>query len=74
AAQAAKLGQPIAKAGKNPKIAQPLAQLVTMTVAAVDGSEDKAEAATVNSSLLGKFGSFKSMVAKKPKSENAVAA
>ena len=45
-----------------------------MTVAAVDGSEDKAEAAPVNGSLLGKFGSFKSIVAKKPKSEKAEAA
>ena len=73
AAQAAKLGQPIAKAGKNPKIAQPLSQLVTMTVSAVDGSEDKREAAQVNPSLLGKLGSFKSLVAKKPKVEAAQA-
>jgi pilus assembly protein CpaE len=74
AAQSAKLGQPIAKAGKNPKITQPLTQLVMMTVAAVDGSEDKREAAQVSPSLLGKLGSFKSFVAKKPKADAAQAA
>jgi pilus assembly protein CpaE len=74
AAQAAKLGQPIARAGKNPKITQPLTQLVTMTVSAVDGSEDKSEAAQLSPSLLGKLGSFKSLVAKKPKVEAAQAA
>jgi pilus assembly protein CpaE len=74
AAQAAKLGQPIAKAGKNPKITQPLTQLVTMTVSAVDGSEDKSAAAQVSPSLLGKLGSFKSLVAKKPKVEAVQAA
>ena len=71
AAQAAKLGQPIAKAGKNPKIAQPLTQLVMMTVAAVDGSEDKREAAQAGASLLGRLGSFKSFVSKKPKANAA---
>ena len=74
AAQSAKLGQPIARAGKNPKITQPLTQLVTMTVSAVDGSEDKREAGQVNPSLLGKLGSFKSLVAKKPKVDAAQAA
>jgi pilus assembly protein CpaE len=74
AAQSAKLGQPIARAGKNPRITQPLTQLVTMTVSAVDGSEDKREAGQVNPSLLGKLGSFKSLVAKKPKAEAAQAA
>jgi pilus assembly protein CpaE len=74
AAQSAKLGQPIAKAGKNPKITQPLTQLVTMTVSAVDGSEDQREAAQVSPSLLGKLGSFKSLVAKKPKVDAAQAA
>jgi pilus assembly protein CpaE len=74
AAQAAKLGQPIAKAGKNPKISQPLAQLVSMTVAAVDGSEDKSVAAQVSPSLLEKLGGFKALVAKKPKAEAPQAA
>ena len=73
AAQAAKLGQPIAKSGKNPKITQPLAQLVSLTVAAVDGSEDTREAAAAGGSLFGKIGNFKALVAKKPKPERAAA-
>ncbi len=67
ATQAAKLGQPIAKAGKNQKITQPLVQLVNMTIAAVDGSEDKSASAAVAGSLMGKLGNLKSLVAKKPK-------
>jgi pilus assembly protein CpaE len=66
AAQAAKLGQPIAKAGKNLKITQPLSQLVTMTVSAVDGSEDKSVSPVVNGSLLSKLGNLRGLVAKKP--------
>jgi pilus assembly protein CpaE len=63
ASQAAKLGQPIARAGKNAKISQPLGQLVTMTVGAVDGSGDKpAEAA--GASLIGKIGNLKSLLGK----------
>jgi pilus assembly protein CpaE len=73
AAQAAKLGQPLARGGKNPKVTQPLSQLVTMTVSVVDGSEDKREAEQIGASLLGKLGTFKSMVGKKPK-EGAQAA
>ena len=65
AAQAAKLGQPLAKATTAAKIAQPLGQLVTMTVSAVDG-DDKGEAAEVGGSLIGKLGNFKALVAKKP--------
>ena len=66
AAQAAKLGQPLAKAASSSKIAQPLAQLVTLTVSAVDGGDDKVETAEAGGSLLGKLGNFKSMMAKKP--------
>ena len=74
AAQAAKLGQPIAKAGKNVKITQPLTQIVTMTVAAVDGSEDSsASGPAAGGSLLGKFGNLKGLMAKKPKSDKATA-
>jgi pilus assembly protein CpaE len=69
ATQAAKLGQPIAKAGKNMKITQPLMQLVTMTVAAVDGSEDKSASPVAGGSLLGKLGHLKGLVSKKPKAE-----
>ena len=76
AGQAATLGQPIAKAGKNVKITQPLTQIVTMTVAAVDGSEDSGSSSAnvaVGGSLLGKFGNFKALMAMKPKSDKATA-
>ena len=73
AAQAAKLGQPIARAGKNPKITQPLTQLVTMAVSAVDGSSDKTVEAA-SDSLLGKLGNFKALLAKKPSTAKAKAA
>ena len=66
AAQAAKLGQPIAKAGKNAKIANALSELVTRTVAAVDGSEET-KSAPASESLLGKLGNFKALLDKKPK-------
>jgi pilus assembly protein CpaE len=63
AAQAAKLGQPLAKVG-NPKIKQPLNQLVALTLASVDGSATE-EAAEGNASLLGKIGNFKSFMPKR---------
>lgn len=65
ASQSAKLGQPIARAGKNPKISQPLSQLVAMTVGAVDGDDDK-QGDAAGDSLLGKIGNFKALLAKKP--------
>ncbi len=66
AAQAAKLGQPLAKVG-GAKIAQPLGTLVDLTLATVDSGQDKSTA-TASTSLLGKLGKFdmKSMLAKKP--------
>ena len=67
AAQAAKLGQPMAKPGGNGKVGQPLSELVNLTVSAVDGSEEKSGGADAASSLLGKLGGFTSMLAKKPK-------
>jgi pilus assembly protein CpaE len=65
AAQAAKLGQPIAKVGGT-KIAQPLGALVDLALATVDSGEAQAPAAS--GSLLGKLGKFdvKSMLAKRP--------
>jgi pilus assembly protein CpaE len=69
AAQAAKLGQPLAKSASSPKIAQPLNQLVNLTVSAVDGSEDK-DPAEAGASLLGKL-NFKALVAKKPTAQAA---
>ena len=68
AAQSAKLGQPLAKTAAGPKISQPMAQLMTMTISVVDGS-DKPEDGSGDTSLFGKLGGFKSMLAKKPKSE-----
>ncbi len=73
AAQSAKLGQPIARAGKNPKVTQPLNQLVTLTVASVDGSGDK-QGEAGSDSLLGKIGNFKALLAKKPANDKAKAA
>jgi pilus assembly protein CpaE len=70
AAQAAKLGQPLAKVAGNSKLGQGLNQLMSMTVGVVD-SEGKPEAAVSgNSSLLGKIGglgNLKSMVKKDKK-------
>jgi pilus assembly protein CpaE len=67
AAQAAKLGQPLAKVA-GAKITQPLGQVVEMTISAVDGAEDKPAAGGANASLMGKIGKFdfKTMLAKKP--------
>jgi pilus assembly protein CpaE len=72
AAQAAKLGQPIAKVSKNAKITQPLNELVLRTVAAVDSAEDDRPKAS-GESLLGKLGNFRAMLAKKPKAAAAAA-
>jgi pilus assembly protein CpaE len=67
AAQAAKLGQPLAKVA-GVKVAQPLGQLVNLTISAVDGADDKSAEAGASASLMGKLGKFdlKSMLAKKP--------
>ena len=66
ATQAAKLGQPLAKATKSAKLSQPLTQLLTQTLEQ-GGSEDTAEESSSGAtSLLGKLGGFKALVAKKP--------
>jgi pilus assembly protein CpaE len=73
ASQAAKLGQPLAKAASSAKITHALNQLMNMTVGAVDG-QGEGESESSSASLIGKlgnFGSFKSMVAKKPKAAKA---
>ena len=67
AAQSAKLGQPLAKTAAGTKISQPMSQLVAMTVSAVDGSTEAGEPGAGDTSLLGKFGNLKSLLAKKPK-------
>jgi pilus assembly protein CpaE len=71
AAQSAKLGQPLAKTAAGAKVGQPMGQLVTMTVSAVDGSTEGGDVAGADTSLLGKFGNLKSLLAKKPKSADA---
>jgi pilus assembly protein CpaE len=70
AAQSAKLGQPLSKTATNAKISQPLGNLVTLTVSAVDGSGEGPEEAA-STSLLGKLGNLKGLVAKKPKPAEA---
>ena len=66
ATQAAKLGQPLAKATKSAKLSQPLAELLSQTLEQ-GGPEDAAEESSSGaSSLLGKLGGFKALVAKKP--------
>jgi len=69
ATQAAKLGQPLAKAIKSPKLAQPLALLLARTLE--QGESEEAEPAPGGSSLLGKLGNFKSLVARKPSAQAA---
>ena len=74
AAHAAKLGQPLAKATKSSKVSQPLGQLLAQTVAQPDSDDAGAAADGPNSSLLGKLGNFRSLVAKKQKGPSAQAA
>jgi pilus assembly protein CpaE len=69
-AQAAKLGQPLAKVATSSKITQPLNQLVALTVATVEGDGEEGETASSGASLLGKL-NFKSLMAKKPKEKAA---
>jgi len=68
ASQAAKLGQPFAKAAGAAKVAQPMSQLVSLTVAAVDGSGDAVDGGSGDTSLLGKL-NFKTLLAKKAKDD-----
>jgi pilus assembly protein CpaE len=75
AAQAAKLGQPMAKVAKASKLSQPLSQLLTRTVESAESAGDSAAPSeATNVSLLGKLGSFKALMAKKPKEPKAQAA
>jgi pilus assembly protein CpaE len=73
-AQAAKLGQPLAKCATSSKISGPLAQLVNMTVATVESGEngdgEGDSAPSVSNSLLGKL-NLKAMMSKKPKEKAA---
>jgi pilus assembly protein CpaE len=73
AAQAAKLGQTLAKVAKTSKLSQPLNQLLSLTVDGGSEAEAEAPAGGGSGSLLGKLGSFKSLVAKKPREASAAA-
>jgi len=66
AAQAAKLGQPLAKVATGAKLAQPLAELARMATSTGDVSE----AAAAPGSLLEKLG-LKTLLAKKPAEKQA---
>jgi pilus assembly protein CpaE len=74
AAQAAKLGQPLAKVAKSAKLSQPLNELLTLTVegGAAEG-EEQGKASIGQGSLLGRLGGLKALVAKKPKEASATA-
>ena len=74
ATQAAKLGQPLAKATKSSKLTQPLVQLLNLSLEQQASTEGASEEKGGNASLLSKLGNFKSMVAKKPKEATAKAA
>jgi pilus assembly protein CpaE len=71
ASQAAKLGQPLAKVTKSAKLTQPLGQLLALTVEQASAESAPEPVRSGGSSLLGKLGSFKSFVGKKPKAEAA---
>jgi pilus assembly protein CpaE len=73
AAQAAKLGQPLAKVTKSAKLSQPLNQLLALTVEQAAGESADEPSAPSGSSLLGKLGNFRALVAKKPKEASATA-
>jgi len=73
AAQAAKLGQTLAKVAKTSKLSQPLNQLLSLTVDGGGDAEAEAPASGRNNSLLGRLGNFKSLVAKKPREASAAA-
>jgi pilus assembly protein CpaE len=74
AMQAAKLGQPLAKATRSSKLSQPLSQLLTLTVEQAAEGESDNRPRQGNGSLLGKLGNFKALVAKKPQETSAKAA
>ena len=69
AMQAAKLGQPLAKATSASKLSQPLNQILTLTLEQA-GSEETS-GGTGGGSLLGKLGNFKALMAKKPRDAEA---
>jgi len=71
AAQAAKLGQPLAKVSKSSKLTQPLNQLLALTLEQGGSESEEGAKSSGGGSLLGKLGNFKALVAKKPKEATA---
>jgi pilus assembly protein CpaE len=72
AAQAAKLGKPLAEAGKNSKTVAPLVDLANRITAATDAGAEAvdtkgAKKAKSGESLMGKFADLKSLMKKSPK-------
>ncbi len=68
AAQAAKLGKPLAEAGKGAKTSQAFLALASRLVSAAEESADDTAAATSgNKSLLGRLGGLKAMMPSKAK-------
>ena len=69
AANAAKLGKPLAEAGKGSKVTQTMLEIGARLVATVEGEEAeqtvKGKKAAGGSSLLGKFGDLKSLMPSK---------
>jgi pilus assembly protein CpaE len=69
AMQAAKLGQPLAKATNASKLSQPLNQILKLTLEHAGGEE--AAGGATGGSLLNKLGNFKALMAKKPRDAEA---
>ena len=67
AAQAAKLGKPMAEAGKNSKTVAPLGELSVQLITAADEGPPIAQKKGAGASLKDKFGGFKSMLPGKKK-------
>ena len=67
--QAAKLGKPLAEAGKNSKTVTPLVELAAAIAGAADAQEDEAAVSGKikgGGSLMGKLGGLKDLMAKRP--------
>jgi pilus assembly protein CpaE len=71
AAQAAKLGKPLAEAGKGAKISQALLELSTRLLSTVEEVAEAEGRQTKGKSLLGKLGDFKSLMPKNKKKATA---
>ena len=75
ATQAAKLGQPLAKASRSPKLSQPLVQLLNLCIEQAGSERGSEQESGASASLLSKLGSFKkTLLANKSKESIANAA